>query len=384
MTSKHYDVIVAGLGAMGSATAAHLAIKGQSVLGLERWRPGHRNGSSHGDSRIIREMYFEHPMYVPLLRRAYELWAELETRAAKKLLHMTGGLMIGPEGGALVKGTLRSAREHELSHEILSPAEVARRFSPFRLRDDLVAVFDQRAGFLDPEACNAAHLEMASLNGAEFHFEEPVIAWDSSSDGVIVTTPRGVYSADHMVLTVGARTLPLLGGLGLPLEVERQAVFWMDPPAGAGDYDESVFPIYAFEYMPGEICYGFPRRVRGVKSSIMHSGRVVSDADEVDRTVRDEEVEPLRRALGSILPELAHAPVGDRDVCLFTNTPDHDFVIDFHPAHPRVLISSVCSGHGFKFASVIGEIQADLLVAGRSRFDLAPFGMSRPGLQKLQ
>lgn len=376
MTAKHCDVIVAGMGAMGSATAAHLAMRGQRVLGLERWQPGHRNGSSHGDSRIIREMYFEHPMYVPLLKRAYELWSELETRVAKKLLHMTGGLMIGPEGGALVTGTLRSARQHDLAYQILSPTEVSRKFPAFRLRDDLVAVHDPRAGFLDPEACNAAHLEVAALNGAELHFGEPVIAWESSGDGVIVTTSSGVYSADHLVLTVGARTLPLLRGLELPLEVERQAVFWVDPPAGAGDYDESVFPIYAFEYVPGEICYGFPRLNRGVKSSIMHSGEIVPDADEVDRNVRDAEVEPLREALGSILPELAHAPVCDRDVCLFTNTPDHDFVIGFHPAHPRVLISSACSGHGFKFASVIGEIQADLVMTGEARFDLTPF---RPG-----
>ncbi len=380
--TKQYDVIVAGLGAMGSATAAHLAMRGKRVLGLERWTPGHRNASSHGDSRIIREMYFEHPMYVPLLQRAYDLWAELGERAGAKLLHMTGGLMIGPENGALITGTLRSAREHELAYELLSPAEVSRRVPAFELRDDLIAVYDHRAGYLNPEACNAAHLEVAAHDGAELRYDEPILAWESSNDGVTVSTPRSSYSAEHLILTVGARTLPLLKGFDLPLEVERQAVFWLEPDPDTASYDESVFPIYAYEYELREICYGFPRLPRGVKSSIMHSGRIMQDADVVDSEIRDEEVEPLRRALTPILPGLSRAPVRERDVCLFTNTPDHDFIIDFHPGHPRVLISSACSGHGFKFASAIGEIQADLVMNGESRFDLSPFRVDRESLRR--
>ena len=380
--TKHYDVIVAGLGAMGSATAAHLAMRGKRVLGLERWTPGHRNASSHGDSRIIREMYFEHPMYVPLLQRAHDLWVELGNHAGKNLLHMTGGLMIGPEDGALVTGTLRSAREHNLRYELLSPDDVTRRYPAFALREDLVAVHDRRAGYLDPEACNAAHLDLADQNGAELRFDERLIEWTSSDAGVTVTTPKGSYSADYLVLAVGARTSSLLNGLELPLEVERQAVFWMEPDPDAANYDESVFPIYAYEYEPREICYGFPRLPRGVKASVMHSGEIVNDADAVDSEIRDEEVSPLRRALSPILPGVSKAPVRERDVCLFTNTPDHDFIIDFHPEHPRVLISSACSGHGFKFASAIGEIQADLVTSGQSRFDLAPFAVDRPALHK--
>jgi sarcosine oxidase len=380
--TKNYDVIVAGLGAMGSATAAHLARRGKRVLGLERWMPGHRNASSHGDSRIIREMYFEHPMYVPLLQRAYELWAELGDHAGNRLLHMTGGLMIGPKDGALVTGTLRSAREHNLDYEVLSPREVSNRYPAFSLRDDLIAVHDPRAGYLDPETCNAAHMNLAVRSGAELKFEEPVIEWMSSDAGVTVTTSQGTYSADHLVLAVGARTQRLLKGLELPLEVERQAVFWMEPDPDAASYDESVFPIYAYEYEPREICYGFPRLPRGVKASVMHSGEIVADADSVDSEIRDEEMIPLRRALAPILPGIANAPVRERDVCLFTNTPDHDFIIDFHPGHPRVLVSSACSGHGFKFASVIGEIQADLVTSGKSRFDLSPFRIARDSLRQ--
>lgn len=375
-----YDVIVAGLGAMGSATAAHLAQRGQRVLGLERWEPGHRYGSSHGDSRIIREMYFEHPMYVPLLQRAYELWAELGEHVGEKLLHITGGLMIGPENGSLVVGTIKSAREHGLAYELLSATEVAQRYAPFGLREDLVAVYDPRAGWLDPEACNAAYLKVAAENGADLKFEEPVDAWDSSEHGVRVSTPCGTYTADRMVLAIGARAQTLLNGFTLPLEVERQPVFWLNPKSNGDSYDQPKFPIWAHEYEPGQIVYGFPRLPRGVKASVMHSGLIVADADEVRRDVGDEEVEPLRRALAGVLPELARAPVLESDVCLFTNTPDHDFVIDFHPEHPRVLISSACSGHGFKFASVVGEIQADLVMNGKSRFDLEPFRVSRPAL----
>jgi len=379
MSATRYDVIVVGLGAMGSATVAHLALRGQRVLGLDRWSPGHPFGSSHGDSRIIREMYFEHPMYVPLLQRAYELWAELGVRRGAPLLHPTGGLMMGREDGYLVKGVLRSANTYGLPYELLSPAAVSRRIPAFELREDLVAVRDPRAGYLDPEACNAAHLGVARESGAELRFDEPVTAWESSDGGVSVTTPKGKYAAGRLVLAAGARSGTLLNGLILPIAIERQAVFWFEPEPGP-DYREDGFPVWAYEYEPREICYGFPRLPRGVKASIMHRGGIIGDADDVRRDVTDEEVAPLRRALDGILPGIATGRVVERAVCLFTNTPDRDFVIDFHPDHPRVLVSSACSGHGFKFASVIGEIQADLVTTGGSRFDLSPFSIDRPAL----
>ena len=378
-SAERYDVIVAGLGAMGSATAAHLALRGRRVLGLERWTPGHKFGSSHGDSRIIREMYFEHPMYVPLLKRAYELWKDLGDRINEKLLNINTGLMIGPENGMLVTGTLRSASEHGLAHEVLSPAEVKKRHPAFELRSDLVAVVDPRAGWLDPEQCNAAHLKTAAQQSADLRFEEPVVSWTASGDSVSVTTSHATYSADHLVLCAGARTLSLLGDLKLKLEVERQAVFWMDAPNTA-DYIARVFPIWAYEYKPGFIAYGFPELPRGVKASGMHDGEIVANADDVDRSVTEEDESALKHAISPVLPSLSRATVRERDVCLFTNTPDHDFLIDFHPQHSRVLVSSACSGHGFKFASVVGEIQADLITEGQSAFDLEPFRISRRSL----
>jgi sarcosine oxidase len=376
LSHKTYDVIVAGLGAMGSATVAQLALKGKRVLGLDRWAPGHPFGSSHGDSRIIREMYFEHPMYVPLLQRAYELWADLEARVDEKLLNLHGGLMIGHENGMLVTGTLRSAREHRLKHEILTPAEVKQRYPAFDLESHLVAVVDPRAGWLDPEQCNAAHLKVAAQNGADLRFEEPVIAWTADDDGVSVTTSHASYTAGNLVLAVGARAGVLLEDLGLPLEIERQVVFWMQPKQEA-EYDRSIFPIWAYEYKPGFIAYGFPNLPLGVKASGMHSGVVYDFADDVDRSIHEDEAEALKNAIRPVLPGLAASPVRGATTCLFTNTPDHDFLIDFHPDYPRVLISSACSGHGFKFASVVGEIQADLVANGRSRFELSPFVLSR-------
>ncbi len=373
---RSYDVIVVGLGAMGSATLFHLARRGVRALGLEQFAPEHTMGSSHGDSRIIRETYFEHPLYVPLVQRAHELWRELEGVSGKSLMRIVGGLMIGPPDGMVVSGTLRSAREHGLPYEELSAREVRERFPAFQLKGDLVTVLDPRAGYLDPEACNREHIAGAVAAGAETHFGEAVVDWSASGGGVEVKTRSGIYAAGRLVLAGGAWNPTLLRGLELPLSVERQSVFWFEP----GDsrlYDADRFPIYAYEFKAGTICYGFPRLPRGVKASVMHDGSIVSDPERVDRQIRDDEVEPLRAALRPVLPDLSDAPVRETAVCLFTNTPDHDFVTDFHPQHPQVLVSSPCSGHGFKFASAIGELQADLITGGRAQFDLSPFRINR-------
>ena len=374
---RSYDVIVVGLGAMGSATLFHLARRGVRALGLEQFGPEHTMGSSHGDSRIIRETYFEHPLYVPLVQRAHELWRELEGVSGKSLMKIVGGLMIGPRDGMVVSGTLRSAQEHGLPHEVLTPSEISERFPAFRLEGDLVGVLDPRAGYLDPEACNREHIAGAVAAGAETHFGEAVLEWSSSGGGVQVETRSGTYAADRLILAGGAWNPKLLRGLELPLSIERQSVFWFELADSNRLYDANRFPIYAYEFKAGTICYGFPRLARGVKASVMHDGSAVSDPDRLDRQIRDEEVEPLRAALRPVLPELSSAPVRETAVCLFTNTPDHDFIVDFHPQHPQVLVSSPCSGHGFKFASAIGELQADLITSGRTGFDLSPFRIDR-------
>ena len=378
MTSeREYDVIIVGLGAMGSATLYQLAKRGIRVLGLEQFSPLHDRGSSHGDSRIIRETYFEHPLYVPLVQRAHELWRALEEACGKPLLTVDGGLMIGPADGSVVTGTLRSAREHNLPHEILSREEVAQRFPAFSAVADVVAVLDPRAGYLDPEGCTRAHIDLAVRAGAATRFNQRVTAWDAGTNGVRVVTTATEYLCEKLVLTAGSWTNSLLGTYQLPLEIERQTVCWFEPPAPAANYQSSRFPIFAYEFKPGVICYGFPELAKGVKASVMHDGRNFSRSEDIDRSVTEADVAPLRSALRDVLPDLSRSPVRDSTTCIFTNTPDHDFVIDFHPEHSNVLISSPCSGHGFKFASAIGELQADLVTTGSSRFDLAPFRVDR-------
>ena len=362
---------------MGRATLYHLAQRGRRVLGLEQYASGHKLGSSHGDSRIIREMYFEHPLYVPLVQRAYQLWRELEEKSGSALMDITGGLMIGPADGAVVTGTLRSAAEHGLEHEVLSAAQIRARFPAFQLDDGLTAVLDPRAGYLNPDACNAAHLELARAAGAEFHFEESVLEWTADGGGVSVRTAAGSYVADQLLIAAGGWTGKLLRDLALPLVVERQVLFWLDPQDDPRNYERSRFPIYAYEYKHGEICYGFPRLPRGVKASVMHGGETSDDPTTIRRTVDESDLRALRSALEPVLPALADAPVRETDTCLFTNTPDHDFIVDRHPLHERVLISSPCSGHGFKFASAIGELQADLLIDRKTTFDLSPFRVAR-------
>ena len=289
---------------------------------------------------------------------------------------INGGIMIGPRDGVVVSGSLNSAAEHGLPHELLTPEATRERFPAFRLADDLVAVWDPRAGFLDPEASNNAHIDVAREAGAEARFNEPVLAWAADGAGVRVKTALGDYFADHLVVAGGAWNAELLPELDLPLTVERQSVFWLEPDA-LEMYDVARFPIYAYEYKPGSICYGFPRLPRGVKASVMHGGEISQHPDRVRRTVEEAEVEPLRDALRPVLPGLVTAAVRESGVCIFTNTPDHDFIVDFHPEHPQVLVSSACSGHGFKFASALGEAQADLLVTGRARYDLSPFRIDR-------
>ena len=378
MTATRYDVIVAGLGAMGSASAYHLAARGRRVLGLERFAPRHALGSWHGDSRIIRELYFEHPLYVPLVQRAYALWEALERDAGEPLMTLNGGLMIGPREGMLIEGTLRSAAEHGLAAELLAPREVRARFPACELGEGLVAVLDPRAGFLRPEACVDAHRALAASHGAELRFEEPALAWEPDGEGVRVRTRAGTYTAGRLLLTAGAWTASLLPGLDLALTVERQVVFWFDPPATDDRYEPARCPIYAWEHASGYIGYGFPRLERGVKAALMHQGEAAAHPDAVRRTV-DEPAEagPLRAALRQMLPGVAAAPVRGHAVCLFTNTPDTHFSIGFHPDHPQVLVSTPCSGHGFKFASAIGELHADLLTGRTPRFALSPFRLDR-------
>jgi sarcosine oxidase len=379
MTSPlRYDVVVAGLGAMGSATAYHLAARGARVLGLDRFAPPHALGSSHGKSRIIREAYFEDPLYVPLVRRAYECWSALERESGRRLFLRTGGLMVGPPDGELVTGAVRSATEHGLPYELLAADAVRRRVPGFLPRVDMVGVWEPRAGLLLPELAIAAQLALAAQRGAVLRTDEPVLAWRAGGDvdgGVEITTPRGTYRARRLVLALGAWTRALLPELDLPLTVERNAVYWFRPARATPLFAPERFPIFICETAPERLWYGFPDTGDGVKVALHHQGEA-ADPETVRRTVAPEEVARVRAILEVFMPA-AEGPLVDSTVCLYTNTPDRHFLIDAHPAHPAVLIASPCSGHGFKFAPAIGELLAALASGETPRFDLAPFRLDR-------
>jgi sarcosine oxidase len=370
-----YDVAIIGLGAMGSATALQLAQRGARVVGFDRERPPHTLGSTHGRSRIIREAYFEHPAYVPLVQRAYQLWAQLERDGGGALFVRTGGVMCGPEHGALVEGTLRSVREHDLPHEVLDASAVRTRFPALAPDDDWIAVFEPRAGILLPEACVGAQIEVARRMGADLHLGETVVSWEAIADGVEIRTAQRRIVAKSLVISAGAWLPQVAPGLPVYLEVERQLMHWFSPARDAALCGPERCPIALWEWEPNRLVATFPDVGDGVKIGVHHEGEMTTP-DTVRRTTSLEEDADVRALLARLCPPAAGPQLESR-VCLYTNTRDHHFLIDFHPAHPNVLIVSPCSGHGFKFASAIGEVAADLLTGRGSTFDLSLFTMSQ-------
>ena len=382
-----YDAIVVGLGAMGSAAAFHLAERGSRVLGIDRYRPPHAMGSSHGFTRIIRQAYFESPIYVPLVQRAYAEWERLESLAGTRLLTRTGGLMIGHPDQSVAGGALRSAQQHKLPHEVLGAAEMRRRFPLFNMPDDYIAVLEPEAGYLAPEACIRAHLTLATQFGARLHFDEGMIAWRIVGSEVEVRTNKELYRTRRLVLAAGAWNAKLLSASisssspasVLPLSVERCVQHWFQPPTCARQQHGGTrnIPVFIWEYEPGRAWYGFPEREEGMKLGLHHHGEVV-DADRVDRSVSISEVARMRELVRLCMPD-ADGPVRTSDVCLYTNTPDEYFVLGSLPDSPQVIVASPCSGHGFKFSSSIGQIVAQLVIDGGSDFDISAFRVGRFG-----
>lgn len=372
--SRRFDVAIVGLGAMGSAAAWQLASRGLRVVGFDRFHPPHALGSSGGRSRIIREAYWESPFYVPIVRRAYDLWAELEQRAGQRLLTTTGGLVIGRPDGPLVAGAQSSAGRHQVAVETLTPAEIRRRFPAFLPGEDLVGVFESRAGVLQPEHCIAAMLGEAARAGAELRFEEPVEGWRPDGGGFALRTRTGSWCADRLVLAAGAWMATGLAALPLPLRVTRQPMFWL-APAEPAQCAPGVFPIWLWETAEGPVYYGFPDLGDGPKVARHHGGEPAA-ADTVQREVGAEESAALRAFLARWVPPLT-GPVRDAGVCMYTTTPDEHFILDRHPVHSGILVASPCSGHGFKFAPAIGEALADLAMDRVPRFDLTVFRLGR-------
>ena len=376
MGGDRYDAIIVGVGGMGSATAFHLARRGWRVLGLERYDVIHPFGSSHGLTRIIRLAYSEHPSYVPLLVRAYELWHELEELDGRKLLYTTGNLEGGLPDGEVFRGAVEAATLHHIPHEVLSGAEVAARWPAYHLPVDARVVFQPQGGFLASEECILAHVRLALASGAEIHWRERVAEWGTlGDDDLWVRTDRGRYRASRLVIAAGSwagRLLPELAAVAVP---ERQVLAWLQPTRPEL-FRLGAFPVFYLQAEEGRY-YGFPEwGIPGFKFGRFHHLGETVDPDRMDREPNQRDEEVLRAFARRYFPD-GCGPTVALKACLFTNTPDEHFILDLHPEHPEVAIAAGFSGHGYKFCSVVGEIMADLAQHGETRHDLALFRLGR-------
>ena len=371
-----YDVIVLGIGGMGSATVYHLARRRRKVLGLERFSLAHDQGSSHGVNRIIRLAYAEHPSYVPLVRRAYELWRELENRVGERLLFITGGLDIGPENGEIFAGSLASCRQHHIPHQILTAREIACRYPGMHLPDNLLSVYQADGGFVLSERGILAHVTAAQALGAEIHACERVIEWSPEGSGVVVRTDRDTYRADRLVITAGAwigDAVPALARVAVP---ERQVLIWTQP-LRPEYFAMGAFPIFNMEAEEGRL-YGLPvYGIPGFKFGRFHHREERSHPDAMNRGFDAADERLLRAGIARYFPQ-ANGPALAMKTCIFTLAPDEHFILDRHPEYEQASIASPCSGHGFKFAPVVGEIMADFAIDGGCRnWDLSLFRIDR-------
>ncbi len=370
-----YDCIVIGVGGMGSAALDHLARRGQRVLGLERFDVPHDRGSSHGVTRIIRLAYYEHPSYVPLLRRAYELWRDLQSAAGEQLLHITGAIDAGPPGSEVFRGSKLSCDLHGLPHEVLDGRELNRRYPGYRLPDDHEVLFQPDGGFLLPERCIVAHANRAMTHGAVLQARERVLGFSRRGGAYRVTTDRGEYEAGRLIVAAGAWVGKLLPDLAPIARPERQVLAWLRPDRPS-EFHPERFPVFNLAVTEGRF-YGFPEHgIPGFKFGLYHHLGEMVDPDAMDRepNARDESV--LRAFAEKYFPTGAGATLTMK-ACLFTNTPDEHFLIDRLPGDPGIIVASPCSGHGFKFCSVVGEILADLAIDGRTRHDIDLFRWGR-------
>lgn len=376
MSEQAYDVIVAGVGGMGSAACWHLAQRGQRVLGLERFDIGHSMGSSHGMTRIIRLAYFEGSQYVPMVKRAHELWSETGKLAGTQLLYVTGSVDLAPEGAGFVESSRQSCLDHDLPHETLTRAEVMKRFPAFNLPEGQVGLWQPGGGFVASERAIYAHVGLAQSKGATIRANEPVLEWSTTAHGgVRVVTPRGTYTAGKLVLTSGAWMDTLNPALAPHIKTVKQAIGWYSVK-NPERFRIGNFPVFILTVDEGNF-YGFPLWEHpGFKLGGPHFGREPIDPSNPDRTPSERQGKMIADAISRYFPDALPEALALK-ACIYTVTPDEHFVIDTMPGAEQVAFASCCSGHGYKFASVIGEILADISISGMTRFDLSPFRLDR-------
>ncbi len=373
-----YDAIVLGTGGVGSATVFHLARRGERVLGLDRFSAGHDRGSSHGRTRIIRQAYFEHPDYVPLVLRAYELWSELEAECGQRLYHEIGLLQVGPRDGAVLQGVRASARQHGLDVEELGAAEIQSRWPGYCVPPGSAGVYEQRAGYLRVEACVQAHLTFAERHGAELRSDAAVVDWSADRGGVRVRTERETFHADRLLITAGAWAGPLLRDLSCRLEVRRKPQYWYQTNRNAYRAEDGC-PAFLYE-LPEGVFYGFPRiDGHGLKVAQHSGGRIVDDPLAVDREVDPQDQKRVEQFLAAWLPNVSKT-LADHQVCMYTMTPDEHFVVDRHGESSQVVFAAGLSGHGFKFTGVLGEALADMSQGRQPALPMGFLASNRPTL----
>ncbi|MCA9140833.1 MAG: N-methyl-L-tryptophan oxidase [Planctomycetales bacterium] len=370
----NWDAIVIGLGGAGSAAAYHLARSGCRVLGIDQYPAVHPFGSSHGKTRIIRQAYFEDVAYVPLLRRAYELWNQLEQSSEQKLYHRTGLIELGPANGVVIPGVLRSAAEHGLEVQQLSIAEVQRRWPGIVGREDWLAVIEQNAGYLNVEACVRSHLQQAELASATLRHAQAVRSWRVDGNAVTVTTDHGVECAGRLVIAGGPWSASLLGPIGVPLQVLRKHQYWYSPEQ-SGYRQSDGFPCF-FHETPNGYYYGFPSiDDAGVKVA-RHSGGTKIAGPTLEGGVDDEDRSLVERFVDNYLPGVGSRLTAQLG-CYYTVTKDENFIVDLHPDHEQVVIVAGLSGHGFKFTSVLGELASQLAIDGSTTLETSFLGIGR-------
>jgi sarcosine oxidase len=374
-TTRHFDVIVLGLGGMGSATCAQLAMRKQRVLGIEQFGIAHDRGSSHGITRIIRLAYHKNPDYVPLVRRSIELWRDLEAQAQQSFLIQNGSVDAGEHDSVVFSGSLKSCQLHQLDHQVLTSAELSLRYPGYQLPKEHMAVFQPDGGFLLPERCIEAYVAAAKAHGAELRFDCPVSAWEPTKNGVEVRVADAVYSAERLVITAGAWMGKLMPELAPVLQPERQVLIWTETRQSTW-FKPTHFPVFTLSVPEGRF-YGLPEYgVPGFKIGKLHhlSEPVDPDRASQDTNTLDERV--LRTPIERYFPFAAGRTLTMR-TCMFTNTPDEDFIIGSLPSCPAVVIAGGGSGHAFKFCSVIGEIVCDLVIDGTTRHSIEMFRPNR-------
>lgn len=388
MSEVNYDVIVIGLGAMGSAATYQLARSGARVLGIDRYKPPHAYGSTHGDTRITRLAIGEGAEYVPLVMRSHELWREIEREVGYELLNQCGGLIMSTHSDQQKHGTadflyqtIEIAEQYRINHEKLTAAQMKSRFPELNLAGAEDGYYEPEAGFLRPEKCLQANLELTEKYGGNVHFGERAVSFEANNDFVQVWTDRATYTAEKLVISVGPWINDLIDNYTDIFKIYRQVLYWFDLKDQASYATYSKLPVFIWEFGGGHdnFIYGFPA-IDGATGGLKVASEdytVENAPDQAKREVTADEIDNMyERYIKDRLPGLSRNCIRAAS-CLYTVTPDHRFVIDRHPHHDNIIIASPCSGHGFKHSAAIGEVLAQLTMTGKSDIDISAFALSR-------